>query len=71
MKKILMVVWRRKLEPQTYEYDAATNTYAVFSGEYLQVAIDEAEVTGTAENPAIVKLMDDIETVENMISLLP
>ena len=52
-----------EVEPQTYEYDAATNTYAVFSGEYLQVAIDEAEVTGTAENPAIVKLMDDIETM--------
>ena len=50
-----------EVEPQTYEYDAATNTYAVFSGEYLQVAIDEAEVTGTAENPATVKIMADME----------
>ena len=50
-----------EVEPQTYEYDASTNTYAVFSGEYLQVAIDEAEVTGTAENPATVKIMADME----------
>ena len=49
--------------PQTYTYDATTNTYKVYQGDYLQTAIDEAEVTGTAENPAIVKLMDDIETM--------
>lgn len=72
INKVNVVPWTTKeidggmaeeVEPQTYEYDATTNTYAVFSGEYLQVAIDEAEVTGTAENPAIVKLMDDIETM--------
>ena len=72
INKVNVVPWTTKeidggmaeeVEPQTYEYDAATNTYAVFSGEYLQVAIDEAEVTGTAENPAIVKLMDDIESM--------
>ena len=71
INKVNVVPWTTKeidggmaeeVEPQTYEYDAATNTYAVFSGEYLQVAIDEAEVTGTADNPAIVKLMADIET---------
>ena len=47
----------------TYEYDATSNIYTVYQGEYLQTAFDEAEVTGTAENPAIVKLMDDIETM--------
>ena len=50
-----------EVEPQTYEYDAATNTYAVFSGEYLQVAIDEAELTSSAEHPATVKIMRDME----------
>ena len=43
------------------EYDATTNTYKVYQGEYLQTAIDEAEVTGTAENPATVKIMADME----------
>ena len=47
--------------PQTYTYDATTNTYKVYQGEYLQTAIDEAEVTGTAENPATVKIMADME----------
>ena len=70
INKVNVVPWTTKeidggmaeeVEPQTYEYDATTNTYAVFSGEYLQVAIDEAEVTGTAENPATVKIMADME----------
>ena len=43
------------------EYDATTNTYKVYQGDYLQTAIDEAEVTGTAENPATVKIMADME----------
>ena len=47
--------------PQTYTYDATTNTYKVYQGDYLQTAIDEAEVTGTAENPATVKIMADME----------
>lgn len=47
--------------PQTYIYDATTNTYKVYQGDYLQTAIDEAEVTGTAENPATVKIMADME----------
>ena len=47
--------------PQTYTYDATTNTYKVYRGDYLQTAIDEAEVTGTAENPATVKIMADME----------
>lgn len=45
----------------TYEYDATSNIYTVYQGEYLQTAIDEAEVTGTAENPATVKIMADME----------
>ena len=44
-----------------YEYDAATNTYTVYQGEYLQTVIDEAEVSGTTDNPATVKLMADME----------
>lgn len=47
--------------PQTYTYDATTNTYKVYQGDYLQTAIEEAEVTGTAENPATVKIMRDME----------
>lgn len=47
--------------PPTYIYDATTNTYKVYQGDYLQTAIDEAEVTGTAENPATVKIMADME----------
>ena len=47
--------------PQAYIYDATTNTYKVYQGDYLQTAIDEAEVTGTAENPATVKIMADME----------
>ena len=47
--------------PQTYIYDATTNTYKVYQGEYLQTAFDEAEQTGTTENPATVKIMRDME----------
>lgn len=47
--------------PQTYIYDATTNTYKVYQGDYLQTAIDEAEQTGTAESPATVKIMADME----------
>ena len=47
--------------PQTYTYDATTNTYKVYQGEYLQTAFDEAEQTGTTENPATVKIMRDME----------
>ena len=43
------------------EYDATTNTYKVYQGEYLQTAFDEAEQTGTAENHATVKIMRDME----------
>ena len=48
-------------EVPPYTYDATTNTYKVYQGDYLQTAIDEAEVTGTAENPATVKIMADME----------
>ena len=47
--------------PQTYTYDATTNTYKVYQGEYLQTAIDEAELTSSAEHPATVKIMADME----------
>jgi hypothetical protein len=43
------------------EYDATSNTYKVYQGEYLQTAFDEAEQTGTTENPATVKIMRDME----------
>ena len=48
-------------EEVPYIYDATTNTYKVYQGDYLQTAIDEAEVTGTAENPATVTLLADME----------
>ena len=43
------------------EYDATSNTYKVYQGEYLQTAFDEAEQTGTTGNPATVKIMRDME----------
>ena len=43
------------------EYDATSNTYKVYQGEYLQTAFDEAEQTGTTDNPATVKIMRDME----------
>ena len=45
----------------TYEYDATSNIYTVYRGKYLQTAFDEAEQTGTTENPATVKIMRDME----------
>ena len=43
------------------EYDATSNIYTVYQGEYLQTAFDEAEQTGTTDNPATVKIMRDME----------
>ncbi len=48
-------------EEVPYYYNAATNTYNIYLSEGVQAAIDEAELTGTAENPATVKLMADVE----------
>ena len=45
----------------TYEYDATSNIYTVYRGKYLQTAFDEAEQTGTTDNPATVKIMRDME----------
>ena len=45
----------------TYEYDATSNNYTVYRGKYLQTAFDEAEQTGTTDNPATVKIMRDME----------
>ena len=66
--KVLVEPWTTKEidggiaeEVPPYTYDATTNTYKVYQGDYLQTAIDEAEVTGTAENPATVKIMADME----------
>ena len=44
-----------------YVYDEATNTYTVYSNDFFQTAINDAKISGTAENPATVKLMADIE----------
>ena len=48
-------------EELAYTYDAATNTYNVYLSEGVQAAIGEAELTGTTENHATVKLMADVE----------
>ena len=48
-------------EAVPYYYNAETNTHIVYQEEYLKTAIDEAEQTGTVDNPATVKLMTDVE----------
>ena len=47
----------------TYEYDATSNIYTVYQGEYLQTAFDEAELTSSAEHPATIKIMKDMTIV--------
>ncbi|MBP3567790.1 MAG: Ig-like domain-containing protein [Lachnospiraceae bacterium] len=44
-----------------YSYNAETNTYEVYKAGAMQAAIDAAEVSGTAESPAIIKLMADLD----------
>ena len=46
---------------ENYTYDEATNTYTVYSNDFFQTAINDAKISGTAENPATIKLMADIE----------
>lgn len=43
-----------------YKYNETTNIYNVYSSQGILDAVDLAEVSGTTENPAIIKLMNDI-----------
>ena len=51
----------------TYNYIEATNTYLVDSSQGIIDAIGSAETTGVVDNPAIIKLLNDIE-VEVVLS---
>ena len=44
-----------------YSYNAETNTYEVYTAGAMQAAIDAAEVSGTTQNPAIIKLMANLD----------
>ena len=44
-----------------YEYNETTNTYYVYSRQGILDAFDDAEISGTAANPATIVLMNDIE----------
>lgn len=48
-------------EEEAFVYNPATNTYEVLLDRGVQAAIDAAELTGTAENPATVTLLADME----------
>mgnify|MGYP000619936270 CR=1 FL=1 len=48
-------------EQEAFVYNPATNTYEVHLSRGMQAAIDAAELTGTAENPATIKLLADME----------
>lgn len=50
-------------EEADYIYDEATNTYTVYTADALltATAIDNAGRTGIADNPATIKLMQDVE----------
>lgn len=45
----------------TYNYIETTNTYLVYSPQGILDAIGSAETTGVEENPAIIRLLNDIE----------
>ena len=45
----------------TYNYVETTNTYLVFSSQGILDAIGSAETTGVGENPATIRLLNDIE----------
>lgn len=48
-------------EEEAFVYNPATNTYEVHLSRGMQAAIDAAKLTGTAEKPAMVTLLADME----------
>ena len=48
-------------EEEAFVYKPATNTYEVHLSRGMQAAIDAAKLTGTAEKPAMVTLLADME----------
>ena len=65
--KVNVTPWTEKpisgveTEEEAFVYNPATNTYEVHLSRGMQAAIDAAELTGTAENPATVTLLADME----------
>lgn len=65
--KVNVTPWTEKpisgveTEEEAFVYNPATNTYEVHLSRGMQAAIDAAELTGTAENPATIKLLADME----------
>ena len=65
--KVNVAPWTEKpingveTEQEAFVYNPTTNTYEVHLSRGMQAAIDAAELTGTAENPATVTLLADME----------
>ena len=49
-----------------YTYDESTNTYTVLTADALNTAISNAKTSGTAENPAIIKLAANVEIASTL-----
>jgi len=53
-------------EVPPYTYDESTNTYTVLTADALTTAISNAKTSGTAENPAIIKLAANVEIASTL-----
>ena len=53
-------------EVPPYTYDESTNTYTVLTADALNTAISNAKTSGTAENPAIIKLAANVEIASTL-----
>ena len=53
-------------EVPPYTYDELTNTYTVLTADALNTAISNAKTSGTAENPAIIKLAANVEIASTL-----
>ena len=49
-----------------YTYDESTNTYTILTADALNTAISNAKTSGTAENPAIIKLAANVEIASTL-----
>ena len=53
-------------EEEYYNYNESTNTYIVRTTDALNTAISNAKTSGTAENPAIIKLAANVEIASTL-----
>ena len=53
-------------EMPPYTYDESTNTYTILTADALNTAISNAKTSGTAENPAIIKLAANVEIASTL-----